>query len=92
MIPSYFENYSSYLVAFSLGVQLADLVGPLFGGLLFKYLSYIAIFIVQSFLCLLSGFLLLCLTRYERSNPYHEANQANALSYWSVLKVPVRMR
>ena len=90
MIPSYFQNYSSFLVAYSLGVQLADLTGPLFGGLLFRYLGYFGIFLLQSLLFFFSNFLLLCFTSYERNNPYQEPVEQATLSYSSLLKVPVR--
>ena len=44
MIPSYFQHYSSYFVALNLGMQTADVVGPMLGAFLFKYLGYIGIF------------------------------------------------
>ena len=90
MIPSYFDHYSSYLVAYSLGIQLSDLVGPIFGGLLFRHLGYIGIFSAQSGLCFLSSFLLLFFRDHEARNPYRQANQATTISYWSILKIPVR--
>ena len=90
MLPSYYETYSSYLVAFNLGIQLADAVGPVFGGLLFPYLGYVGIFALLSLICFSTAFLLLCFKPLERSNPYQEPNEATTLSYWSLFSVPVR--
>ena len=46
MITSYFQNYSSLLVADVIGLQTAELIGPLWGALLFQYINYSGIFLI----------------------------------------------
>ena len=55
MIPSYYEAFSSYISVTLLGIQMAELLGPLWGGLLFNPLGYTGIFVVQSLTILVNG-------------------------------------
>ena len=91
MAPAYFESYSSYLTAINLGLDLADLLGPLWGGLLFSLLGYIGIFAAQSLLSFLTSFMVLYFRSHEKSNPYRSVDSGNSLSYCALIKVPVRM-
>ena len=88
--PSYFENYSSYIVAYGLGIQISDAVGPIFGGVLFKHLGYIGVFSLQSALCFLSAFLMLCFVGKPTRSPVLPLSQSSTLSIGSILLVPVR--
>ena len=91
MIPSYFPDYSSYFTANSIGLQLSDMLGPVWGGLLYNSLGYSGIFILQSAICFSSAFLLLFFLPHERSNPYHKpATVHSVLGYWRIFKIPVR--
>lgn len=70
MISAYYTNYASYIGISVFGVHLAELFGPLWGGLLFKTLGYSGIFIVQSAVVIVIGLVLLCYFRaHEQSHP-----------------------
>ena len=56
MITEYYQNYPAYITVQILGIQIAELVGPLWGGLLFDLIGYTGIFVAQSATALLAGF------------------------------------
>ena len=51
MITTYFNRSRTHMSIFFLSIQLADVVGPLWTGLLFNYLGYVGSFLtLDSFL------------------------------------------
>ena len=69
MIAAYYEDMSTYITVLILGVQLADLLGPLWGGLLYPFLGYTGIFVTQGLLALLTGLLICYFRGHEKAHP-----------------------
>ena len=69
MVSVYYDDFSSYITVMMLGVQLADLLGPLWGGFLFNTLGYTGIFLVQGLASLAAGLLLCYFRGHERAHP-----------------------
>ena len=62
MATTYFERSRTYLSVCFLGIQLAEVVAPLWTGLLYNYCGYVGYFLTLRLLPLISG-LLLCYFR-----------------------------
>ena len=71
-----------------MGYQLSELIGPVWGGLLFTHLGYTGIFLAQAGFLLLSSALLSYFTSHERAHPYVEAHRSK-ISFCQFLRVPV---
>ena len=91
MITSYYRDYSSYISAKILGVQIGNCVGPLWGGLLFNALGYTGIFLVQSATTFLGGLLVCYFRKHEKANPLIQIQQPDSLGTWRLFKVRVRV-
>lgn len=81
MIAAYYEDVSSYITVEVLGIQMADLLGPLWGGLLFNSLGYTGIFLVQAFTALLSGLLMCYFKPHERAHPLQHIQEEDTLAF-----------
>ena len=91
MIPSYYESFSSYMTVELLGVQLAELLGPLWGALLFNSLGYTGIFTVQSLTILVTGLMMCYFRRHERDHPLIQIQEEDRLGWCEILKTPVSL-
>lgn len=82
MASAYFRNFSSYLSVILLGIQLADLLGPLWGGLLFRLLGYVGIFMAQSVLMAAAALSILYFRRHEQAHPLVQIEEDDSLGYF----------
>ena len=89
MIPSYYSRTSSYFSIQIIGLQMADVVSPLWSGFLFSHLGYAGIFIALSLFPLVGALLLCYFKTYDASHPYEEPASSQSVGYLQVLRVPV---
>ena len=89
MIPSYYEAFSSYISVTLLGIQMAELLGPLWGGLLFNPLGYTGIFLVQSLSILVTALMMCYFRRYERAHPLLQIQEDDQVGYCKLLTASV---
>ena len=91
MISTYYpNNASSYINAEIFGILLSELVGPLWGGLLFGELGYTGLFLLQSGTTLLFSLLLCYFRDHERAHPPLQIQDDDVLSYCEIFMKPVR--
>ena len=87
MITAYYEDISSYVTADILGFQLADLLGPLWGGLLFNSLGYTGIFLLEALTSMVTGLLLCSFQGHERAHPLLHIQELDSLSIFKIFKI-----
>ena len=91
MISSYYQEYSSFFTALMLGTQTADLIGPLWGGLLYNSIGYLGIFVTQACIILPNPFLLILFKEKERASRPANGLREKKINYKDLLAVRVRI-
>ena len=75
MALTYHESSASYLVALQLGFGLADMSGPLWGGLLYDSLGYSGIFWLEAGLTALCCLITLLFINHEAKHPVTRSSE-----------------
>ena len=65
MASSYYSDYAPYVTIIYVGINISDVLGPSFAGLMFPLLHYSGVFLLIAGLCLIAALLTLTFRRFE---------------------------